>query len=349
MSGRCSKCKRECTNRESKNELFGFPCDLCKKVYCKECAGLSSTDVRALIQVTKRLPFFCEECMDMLRETTLFKISQLKKMDADVKELKQLDIKEMPKIKSNISKLQMELNECMKRCDDFLELKTDIGKLKENVTQYRTTVLQLQAEVKESNAKNMQAKQSYADILKVNILESEISDFKVQLANLNNPLEKIKPNNNTESVEEMAAEMNDREKRKKNVLMFGIAEPINKDKEERRSADKVAVNEELEKIIPKENMRNIQLYRLGKYNEGRCRPIKVIFEKNDDALSAIKNKSNLKEQIYIKRDQTKLQREYLKEVLEELEKRENNGEKNLIIKYINYVPKIVKTRDNSKN
>lgn len=39
MSGKCIKCKLTCVFKEDKHNLFGFPCDICSRMFGQNCIG----------------------------------------------------------------------------------------------------------------------------------------------------------------------------------------------------------------------------------------------------------------------------------------------------------------------
>jgi TolA-binding protein len=43
-----------------------FPCDACKKSFCKECADLTETEVRAIELKNRIMRFFCKNCDDAI-------------------------------------------------------------------------------------------------------------------------------------------------------------------------------------------------------------------------------------------------------------------------------------------
>lgn len=52
------KCSSSCKLRKDKSELFGFPCDSCKQVICRNCAGLSASEIRCLPMSPRVLLFW---------------------------------------------------------------------------------------------------------------------------------------------------------------------------------------------------------------------------------------------------------------------------------------------------
>lgn len=65
-NGVCHKCQNECVFRDTKNELFGYPCDICKKIVCKNCCNISASEIRVVLMVSRIMPFVCQSCRDNL-------------------------------------------------------------------------------------------------------------------------------------------------------------------------------------------------------------------------------------------------------------------------------------------
>lgn len=78
----------------------------------------------------------------------------------------------------------------------------------------------------------------------------------------------------------------------------------------------------------------------------KTRPLKVYFESQATAKAKLRNKNNMKRSdIKIYSDQTPHQEKEMKLLREELQKRTESGEKNLIIK-VKGTPKIIKQPKN---
>lgn len=88
-----------------------------------------------------------------------------------------------------------------------------------------------------------------------------------------------------------------------------------------------------------------KLHRIGKYSPGKNRPIKIYFKSSETVKLILRNKHKYPNfQIYP--DQTHMQRQYYKELKKELNRRKENGEAELRIKYVNGHPKIVRQSKN---
>nr|CAI5845548.1 unnamed protein product [Callosobruchus analis] len=194
------------------------------------------------------------------------------------------------------------------------------------------------------------------EIRKISSLQDKVVQLEQQLATLTAKLEESdSKHTSTPQYDEMLIEeLQERQARSKNILMFGIAESSEKDRVARAQEEKTVVENTLRQCSNTAD--DIKLFRLGKYEPGKVRPIKVMFTSAQTVTEILKNKSKISNDssIYIKPDLTKQQREHHKQVIAELERRKQAGEQNLSIRYSNRVPKIVffnskQTKRDSKN
>lgn len=155
-------------------------------------------------------------------------------------------------------------------------------------------------------------------------------------------------NNPNLSNEFIINEINERNKRAKNVIFYNIQESNSNQTGERLSYDNKQVNSTIASIlVDTDNLPTpLKVIRLGRYQPGKLRPIKAIFESDSIVFDIIRNKnklthSNPPSTIYISTDRTPYQRDYMKSLKEELMTRTKNGEAGLTIKFIKGTPKIV--------
>lgn len=147
--------------------------------------------------------------------------------------------------------------------------------------------------------------------------------------------------------EHLFSEIHERSQREKNIIISGIVELQSSNIDDRRKHDKTEICNIINKIVP-EAIQPIKTIRLGKHNPNKSRPIKAIFERAQDAKLILRNKSIIKSgtcKIYS--DETPNQKKYRLRLTDELNRRIQNGEQNLTIKYINGIPRIIATQ--SKN
>ena len=147
--------------------------------------------------------------------------------------------------------------------------------------------------------------------------------------------------------EEIVCEINERNSRKKNVVIFNLAEPPSNFNKDQRYSKEKSILAELFNSLSTDIPTNVQSFRLGvsDTNRERPRPLKVTLPNEADVLKIIKNAKKLKgldkfKNISISFDRTPRQISYYQELKSELIERQNNGEMGLKIKYIHGVPKI---------
>ena len=142
-----------------------------------------------------------------------------------------------------------------------------------------------------------------------------------------------------------------REIRSCNVLVFGLSEQPNSNREERIQIEKQTLTQILQGLNQTIKMENLSFHRVGKYNDGKNRPIKITLPTKEEALALLKTKSRIPKDAtyYLKSDRTKMEKDFLKKVVDELNDRKTRGEQDIKIRYYNNIPRIVKYRSIPKN
>lgn len=144
-------------------------------------------------------------------------------------------------------------------------------------------------------------------------------------------------------------EIDDRQSRRCNIVIFGMPEQQGDlDGDTRKAADNVGTSLLLKSITPNAETSEISMFRLGRYNKTapNSRPIKVTFRDVSDVHAVIRDARKLRsnekyKNISISFDKTPRQVESYKVLKRELVERSVNGEKNLKIKYVRGIPKIM--------
>ena len=93
---------------------------------------------------------------------------------------------------------------------------------------------------------------------------------------------------------------------------------------------------------------NFKCFRLGKHSKDVCRPLKVTFSNPEIVIHYLSKRHILKDQfnkISMSADRTLKQREYLKQLRNEVSEKISNGH-NCRIKYLNGIPKIISISKN---
>lgn len=143
--------------------------------------------------------------------------------------------------------------------------------------------------------------------------------------------------------EKTIQELNNRRNREKNVILVGVPETGSLTADE---AEVMRIASSLSTKICKP----CKVFRIGKSNvTGKHRSVKVCFDDPASAKELFRNKNKLPDNIKIYNDQTPSQQNYLKSLKEELKRREDTGETELTIKYLNGTPTIIKAPTKNYN
>lgn len=225
-----------------------------------------------------------------------------------------------------------------------------ISKLSDQMAELLKTVSQLasKSEIKEINDNISSLKNS---------IDNRLDDIDCRLTHLEEKVIRMEDSNSQSpssvGLEGIVQEIGDRSRRVCNVIIYNVIENASKDVKKRIDHDKGILNEMGRVIDYSFDFNTVKLYRIGKPKKDKIRPLKLVFRTQNEATECIKKfiSGNLKESnsnfsdISISRDKTDRERQHLKNLREELEKRLKNGESNLTIKYRNGVPEIVQSKN----
>lgn len=168
--------------------------------------------------------------------------------------------------------------------------------------------------------------------------------------------EQMACSNTSQSVndpEATIAEIHDRARRSKNVMMFNLNESLDKNLNSKKEHDRKLVNNLIQAFAPNIRLESIRLFRVGK-GSNNTRPLKLIFVNESDAINFITGFSTdsaakldqCYENVKVSRDRTPRELDHLKSLRKELDRRTMGGEKDLRIRYLSGVPQIVKNQKN---
>ena len=170
-------------------------------------------------------------------------------------------------------------------------------------------------------------------------LKSSLDLFNGTLMSRNDRVNKLEAAARASEVE-IIEEINDRNRRAINIVMFNLEEADT-------TTDKIAVTEILRKIETEDVLGTFSVKRLGRRIPNKPRPTCVTFSSATIPIQILKKKSKYDGLVKISQDSTLKQRNHLNSLRNEL--RELNNP-NKTIRYRNGIPRIV-TRDqpSSKN
>lgn len=176
---------------------------------------------------------------------------------------------------------------------------------------------------------------------KVEVLEKKIEFFEC-----NKTL-----STSTTSEQDIISELIDRQIRANNIIVFNLPESNNSDHSQ--SSDKTQINNIFNKVL-NANVSVVSCSRMGKINTNsteKLRPVKVVLQNSSEVFNILRLQVNLRtssEWGYIRcaSDRTLKQQEHMTSLRNELQRRRNNNENNLTIKYIKGIPTIINTSKN---
>lgn len=173
-------------------------------------------------------------------------------------------------------------------------------------------------------------------------LKTEITAVKTSLLNTD---KQQNPVSDQSSMDTFLTEVNERADRANNIIIYNIPESNSNEIQTRIEDDQQKISDLLailNKDLAAEKI--LKVLRLGKKNENRPRPLKVVFSDSRVAKEVLVsgNKMANRHAYKIKNDLTVMQRDCISRVVTELNRRKAEGEENLILKYRNNMPFIAK-------
>ena len=139
---------------------------------------------------------------------------------------------------------------------------------------------------------------------------------------------------------EMQEEHEDKVRRMKNIIISNIEECTDNDREVRKQADLAKVRAKLEEISTGLGSEVSQPVRLGRYEAGKPpRPIKVVVKSTHGKTFILANARKIKQtetdnrkKVWINADQTKKERDAARALRDELKRRREAGEEDIVIR-----------------
>lgn len=252
---------------------------------------------------------------------------------------------------TEVNKLRDELRSlmCNLITDELKPIRNEITTIKDSLNSFNHQVNNLTKRIEkvETDLQTCLLATSDIDNLKSSFASFQQENNKVSLKPSVDLIANRSLNTPQMSYEDLAAELQDRALRSKNIVIVGISEENTSDTSKMQEHDKHRITNILQTIDPDCPM-PLKHFRLGKQNLGKTRPIKVCFDSDKTVKYLLRNRTKLKtKNVRIYSDQTLLQKQFLMDLRKELNSRTENGEPNLIIKYIKGIPKIIK--GNPKN
>lgn len=183
-----------------------------------------------------------------------------------------------------------------------------------------------------------------------NVLSNDINELRAAILSMRNDfLANRNVSVDDATFELILAELDERNKRKQNIILFNVDE-INANATEKANHDLDMTRNILGALNANISMDHLEVHRLGRLNSNsnseRHRPLKVVLGSVGDVHRVLKTAKRLGDSsvyrgVRISTDRTRRQLDYYKKVKAEMDSRIANGATNLKIKYQQGVPTIV--------
>lgn len=229
------------------------------------------------------------------------------------------------------------------RADMVSVLETNLKPMRDDLSAMKYQINDIKSSTEKLLAEHRNMK------IEISQLQKASSSTESKISSIETEIEKLKstPAVQRESQillnEKIINELQERERRSKNIIVVGLPESTNSDDSVRNIGDINSVQKMFQDLLP-ENPKVIKAIRLGKDFAGKVRSLKVVLESPQEVKEIMKNKYKLPVNTRVYYDNT--EKNILKELSQELERRKNNGEKYIVIKYVRGVPKIVQSSKN---
>lgn len=233
--------------------------------------------------------------------------------------------------------------------DDIREMRSEISRISSLLEKYvesneqilktmQSNITEIKNQITEMQSSNDHTHKSVQN--KIELLESDINQLKMrEFTTKTSEKDVVLGEKNIQEIQL-------RSNREKNVVLVGLPEQIVSSPEERSTKDQADVFRIISLVSP--GIPNpSKVFRVGKVQPGKNRSIKICFDTMGPAKKLLVNRNKLQDGLKIFSDQTPTQQNYMKKLREELKQRQDKGETNLTIKYINGTPSII--NNTSKN
>jgi len=231
---------------------------------------------------------------------------------------------------------------------------TSLDDIKSSLDELKASQGKIISSVNISNNNIKALNKKFDDVIKtISILSEENKMLKEKMSVLENKydlLEKKISTSQFSTDENLLSEIMERQSRSCNLIIFNLPES----KED--SQTKITDYDQLVTIFNtmETNPTKFTCHRLGKPNsntENKSRPLKVVLSNTIEVFTLLRSQAKLRNSpnwsnIRLASDRTTMQRDHMRNLREQLQKRRDNGENDLIIKYNKGIPSIINKNKN---
>lgn len=311
-------------------------CSSCRKFYHLECINLLPADLEYMRD--HNMYWNCSLCVASGRRLRSGSVSNTPV---------NVNLPQNSSFQDNFERLFAELNSIKVMQQSVID---DISALKQSQAQLSSDLAvkyaKLQGEVESCNLKlddHERLLGTHSDIL--HNLTSRVSQFEHRMESVGSGCSPASPALRLNcSEDEVLAEIADRQKRTKNIMLFRVKENQGASGVERKAADLNYVKQLFAFLESDSTV--VGVSRMGRFDATRNRPVRVTLQSEVEVHGIIRNAKKLRNaadyrDVSISFDRTPKQLAQHRALRSELREREAKGERNLKIRFVSGMPKIV--------
>lgn len=317
---KCGTCVKPVADQDN-----GVLCEICDNWYHSRCQGITESMYKALSQFSADLHWFCKNCRTGAEKL----LASMAKMQSKVDKLED----EMVRIKTDCDKSILQAVGDIKK--ELTQLNDRMGRY-ETAIQTHTQEIQSKVGVTLSDFENKlrtTEEPSWTDIVKKQV-ETKLSAVTADMQTVHNVLEQ-----QAKAIQEDKEELAEMGRRRTSIIVHGLLESGAAEDEAREKEDEDRLVNLLHALDSDRTSVNAFI-RLGRKSEDSSvtpRPVKMILTSEEQKDKLLRKSKNLRGRtdelgkVFIHQDLTPKQRDARHQLVEEMKRRRDLGEPNLII------------------
>ena len=333
-----------CKTRVNSGER-GIKCDLCRRWYHADCQGVARKDYDLLSKVETKVMWFCVRCdgkmddisdgfrkMEQKVELVENEIIRIKKEEKEKQQTIDLLVEEIRKIKMENVERWRNIRE------DFEQMETTVRKESQSAWEengkrmetyhreagkrHESNLLALREEVEEMKKKKEESHESKQskeerkqeiELMKQEVVNKGVEEIKKSWKNEEKVVQEI-----SQKIEEI-----DKERKKKNLIMFNLPESNEEEATKRYQEDLSRCGKIFTKELEIQDLTLEKVIRIGKKKENGNRPLIIKLGSEADRNTVLSKAKRLRysvefARVYLAKDMTEAEREKDRKLRQEL-------------------------------
>lgn len=332
----CSLCRIEV-----KDNQMALNCDLCQRWYHVGCVKVTKKEYDMISKIDEKVKWFCLDCGEQVK-IVQEENSELRQRNRDLEEQNDELKMKLNRLERKVGDIELRIGETIER--ELRKISADITeKLRrlvgEKIGRHEEDITQRLSEIEVRRQQVDEERNSENHIYDRAGLRKEMEEMKEQIVNKGVAEVRKQRDHNEKQMQEVMTKIEEmeREKRKKNVVLFNMVESEAENPQNRYREDEEKCLTMFAEELEIQDLKIEKLIRLGKKQEGRNRPLLVKLGAEEERKNILKEASKLRHsenfrRVYINRDLTQTEREQEGKLREELRTRRSEEGSHYIIR-----------------